>query len=68
MRKDKALQIIAENKKSYNMAAENFSETRQNAWPEFELLKPYINEGESLLDIGCGNGRLWQFLNAECRM
>lgn len=63
MHKDKALQIIAENKKSYNAIASDFDVTRQIAWPEFELLLHYIKEGSRVLDIGCGNGRLFSFLN-----
>lgn len=62
MHKDKALQIIAENKKSYNTIAPDFDVTRQTAWPEFAMLKPYIKEGSRILDIGCGNGRLYKFL------
>ncbi len=65
MRKDKALQIIAENKKSYNIIAHDFDIARQTAWPEFEMLASYIKEGSRVLDIGCGNGRLYKYLNNE---
>jgi len=63
----KALQIIAENKKSYNAIASDFDITRQYAWPEFEFLKPYIKDRSRVLDIGCGNGRLYKYLNDELR-
>jgi SAM-dependent methyltransferase len=62
MEKNKALQIIAENRKSYNMIAEDFDIARQEAWPEFELLKPYIAKDMRILDWGCGNGRLYKYL------
>lgn len=76
MNKEKALQIIAENKKSYNIIAEDFDICRQTAWPEFELLAAYLHKSikaqkhEStdaikILDVGCGNGRLYQYLWAE---
>ncbi len=62
MHKDKALQIIAENRESYNAIAPDFDVARQTAWPEFNLLAPYIKEGSRVLDIGCGNGRLLKFI------
>lgn len=65
MDKSKALQIIAENKESYNRIAEDFDVTRKYEWPEFELLKPYIKKGDRILDIGCGNARLYKYLCAE---
>ncbi len=49
----------------YDAFAKNFSQTRQAGWPEFELLRPFINKGERVLDLGCGNGRLRTFLT-EC--
>jgi ubiquinone/menaquinone biosynthesis C-methylase UbiE len=68
MNKDKALQIIAENRKSYNTIAEDFDIARQTAWPEFEFLKPYIKEGDRILDIGCGNGRLFKYLSTNYQL
>lgn len=62
MKKGKAFQIIEQNKKSYNIVAGDFSATRREPWPEFELLKPYVKEGTKILDWGCGNGRLLKFL------
>ena len=62
MHKEKALQIRAENKKSYNAIAEDFDVTRQYIWPEFELLGKFIKKENRVLDIGCGNGRLLKFL------
>lgn len=47
----------------YNLIAESFSKTRQKlSWPEIEYLKKYINHGYTVLDIGCGNGRLYNFI------
>ncbi|MFH1193507.1 MAG: class I SAM-dependent methyltransferase [bacterium] len=63
-----ALQIIEQNKKSYNAIAEDFDVTRQTAWPEFEMLAPYIIEGTRILDIGCGNGRLYKFLSTSYKL
>lgn len=49
-------------KKDYNQIAEDFSSTRQQAWKDFDLFKPYLKENMEVLDLGCGNGRLLLFL------
>lgn len=48
-------------KSDYNFIAKDFSKTRQASWPEFEEFLPYYQAG-SVLDLGCGNGRLLDFL------
>lgn len=53
------LQVMSE----YDAFANQFSQSRQAGWPEFELLRPLIHPGEKFLDLGCGNGRLRKFLN-----
>ncbi len=52
-------QIIAQVEKDYDKIASHFSNTRNDAWPEFGSLKTLIqSEDAAVLDIGCGNGRL----------
>jgi len=59
---------IAENKtesvkvSSFETFSEDFSKTRQRPWKEFDLFIPYINHATSILDVGCGNGRLYDFI------
>ena len=46
-------------KADYQTIASDFSKTRQNlSWPEIDYFKKYIKNGQSVLDLGCGNGRL----------
>ncbi|MDD4352346.1 MAG: methyltransferase domain-containing protein [Candidatus Gracilibacteria bacterium] len=52
---------------SYDKIAKEFSQTRSHSWPEIDILKQEIRPGSRVLDLGCGNGRLWQAL-AELRL
>ncbi|MCB9809742.1 class I SAM-dependent methyltransferase [Candidatus Peribacteria bacterium] len=51
---------------TYDAFAEAFSQTRhkQNFWPEFGVLLPYLDRlaPVAVVDVGCGNGRLRRFL------
>lgn len=49
-------------KDDYNTIAEEFSKTRQSDWKEFDVFVPYLKPGMEVLDLGCGNGRLVDFL------
>lgn len=49
-------------KSEYDTFAENFSQSRQDSWPEFEIFLPFIHPHDRILDLGCGNGRLRKFL------
>jgi len=49
---------------SYNTIAKDFSATRIFSWPEFQEFFQYINPGDKILDIGCGNGRLLDSLES----
>ncbi len=46
----------------YDKFAQAWDKTRERPWPEFEIFWPFINHGDRVLDLGCGNGRLRQFL------
>ncbi|HUT21780.1 MAG TPA: class I SAM-dependent methyltransferase [Candidatus Bipolaricaulota bacterium] len=42
----------------YKNIASEFSATRQYLWPELLIFKKYLKNGQKILDLGCGNGRL----------
>lgn len=49
----------------YDAFAQDFSQTRDRPWPEFDYFMPEIKPAQRLLDLGCGNGRLRKFLPPE---
>ena len=51
-------------KEGYSTISAQFSATRQTPWVDFDYLKTYINKGSNVLDLGCGNGRLWSTLRS----
>lgn len=54
-----AEKTIAAVTKAYDAVAEHFSNTRSGQWKIVEhLLDEYVHSGESIADIGCGNGRV----------
>jgi alkylated DNA repair protein alkB family protein 8 len=59
MKASTAKELLKKVQKDYEAIAEEFSKTRQYAWPEFLHFKKYINEGNTIVDLGCGNGRLY---------
>lgn len=58
MKQKYAKQILEESRKNYNLIADDFSRTRHGLWPELNFLRGYIKDGERILDLGCGNGRI----------
>ena len=60
-RKKAANQLTQE---GYRHVSGQFSATRNAPWGDFDWLRPYIKEGFSILDLGCGNGRLWATLRS----
>jgi tRNA (uracil-5-)-methyltransferase TRM9 len=50
------------NREFYRVTADEFDQTRGEAWPGWERLRPYLHTPISVLDVGCGNGRFGLFL------
>ncbi len=62
MKSSEAQSLKHQLRKSYGSIATEFASSRQYSWPGFSLIKEEINLNGPLLDLGCGNGRLYGFL------
>lgn len=49
----------------YDLISQDFSRTRQQTWGELEVLLDGTPRGSRVLDIGCGNGRLFPLLHQK---
>lgn len=54
--------LMQKTKEDYDEISEEFSVTRKTMWPELFDLDKFIKKGDKVLDIGCGNGKLFRFL------
>lgn len=62
MRKKTAQKLLQKVKKDYNNIAESFDKTRQYDWKEFGTFRKYIKNNQTVADLGCGNGRFYEFI------
>ena len=62
MKADYAKQLHKELSGAYDAIALDFSRTRSAWWEELKFVSSYVHEGDLVLDIGCGNGRLFEEL------
>ncbi len=66
MNKQTQKELLEIVKKNYEEIAEQFDNTRKkHLWPELVELVKDIKNGESILDVGCGNGRLLEALQGR---
>ena len=52
--------LIKQNKEVYDKIAEPFAQTRKFLWDDLKPLAKYTKDGDKILDLGCGSGRLYQ--------
>lgn len=65
MRLEIAKIILERNRQDYEKLAEKFSDTRVHLWPELQGLEKYVQGGNKVLDLGCGNGRLFELFDNQ---
>jgi ubiquinone/menaquinone biosynthesis C-methylase UbiE len=57
--------LLVEGRKKYDNIAKEFSDSRAFLWEELIPLTRYIESGDKVLDLGCGNGRLFGLLREK---
>ncbi len=62
MDKECAQCLLNKTREDYNLIARDFSRTRSRIWPEITFLFDLLEKGDKVLDLGCGNGRLYPAL------
>jgi len=65
MKKMIAEKILKETEVGYDLISQKFSQTRKHFWRGLEFIGDYAGEGDSVLDWGCGNGRLLELLGGK---
>ncbi|MFH1648701.1 MAG: class I SAM-dependent methyltransferase [Patescibacteria group bacterium] len=58
-------QIINLNKKFYQQIGKDFSGKRQYPWKGWARIIKNFSDIKSVLDLGCGNGRFYQFISKK---
>lgn len=62
MNKNYSKEILQKVVDDYDQIASEFDLSRHQHWKEFESFLAHIKKGDKILDLGCGNGRLYQYL------
>ena len=60
-----AKKILTETVKDYNSICDKYSSVRSSAWKELEFLFKNIKKDDIVLDLGCGNGRFYEFIKVK---
>lgn len=59
---NEAKKIMELNARFYDLLADDFARSRASAQEEFAALGGYFKDGDSVLDLGCGNGRFYELI------
>jgi ubiquinone/menaquinone biosynthesis C-methylase UbiE len=63
VRREKAEELLGKVVSDYEKMAIHFSRTRRLPWRELTFIKKFVSPGDFVLDLGCGNGRLFQLFS-----
>ncbi|MDP3244492.1 MAG: methyltransferase domain-containing protein [bacterium] len=58
MKEEAARELLKKVKEDYQIIAKGFAASREQLWPELRHFLDFVNDGDRVLDAGCGNGRL----------
>lgn len=68
MSPEKARTILQETRECYQRIATHFAKTREKVWQDGDFIASHVPKYSTVLDVGCGTGRLFPFMNVrECR-
>ena len=68
MTQDTAKKLLKINQDGYRAISEEFSQTRVALWQDLQPFNSFIKDDMSVLDVGCGNGRLFElFVNKNIK-
>ncbi|MBU0598044.1 class I SAM-dependent methyltransferase [Patescibacteria group bacterium] len=57
-----AKKILIKVKRDYGLIANEFNATRHYIWPDLNIFENFVKPNMKVLDLGCGNGRLYDML------
>jgi len=65
MKEEYAKKIIKKNREAYDSISEHFSQTRSYLWEGLKQFSKQSQDGDKVLDFGCGNGRLLDIFKSK---
>lgn len=65
MEESRQKEILREIEAGYDKMANKFSETRKFFWKGLEFIGNFTEDGDRVLDFGCGNGRLAEIFSGK---
>jgi ubiquinone/menaquinone biosynthesis C-methylase UbiE len=66
MKKEISENIIKQTKNFYDLISNDFDRTRSFNWQEVKpFIDRFIKPGDKILDLGCGNGRMFDLLKEK---
>ena len=60
-----AKNLLQKVKQNYETIARTFSDSRFRIWPELKKFQKYLRPNNKVLDLGCGNGRLYELFKNQ---